>query len=77
MNTNSRCVDEIGDLREMARRTHSKAGAQNTICAVTASDFRQRAKHYRIAAALTDDTRYKEQFYDLAFMFDRIAEKFL
>jgi hypothetical protein len=77
LNTKSRCVDEISDLREMRCQQHLKVGPQNTMSTVTASDFRQRAKHYRIAAALTEETRYKQQFCDLAFIFDRIAQEFL
>lgn len=38
--------------------------------------FRERARHYRYAAALTDIPRNIQQFLDLAFMFERLAYDF-
>lgn len=38
--------------------------------------FQERAKHYRYAAALTDNLQNMQQFLDLAFMFERLAYDF-
>ena len=35
--------------------------------------FQERSRHYRYAAALTDNPQNIQQFLDLAFMFERIA----
>jgi hypothetical protein len=70
-------VAEISDLRRMRRQGNSTAGPEHSMYAVTSAHFRQRAKQYRYAAALTDKTRDRERFCDLAFMFDRIADEFL
>ena len=35
--------------------------------------FQERARHYRYAAALTDNLQKIQQFLDLAFMFERLA----
>ena len=42
---------------------------------VTSDDFRERAKYYRFAAALTDVPRDAAMFDDLATMFDEIADQ--
>jgi hypothetical protein len=38
--------------------------------------FRLRARHYRLAAAVTDAPRDVEMFLDLAMMFERLSEQF-
>jgi hypothetical protein len=38
--------------------------------------FRQRARHYRFAAAMSDIPREVETFLDLAMMFERLSEQF-
>ena len=38
--------------------------------------LQERARHYRYAAALTDNPQNIQQFLDLAFMFERIAYDF-
>jgi hypothetical protein len=38
--------------------------------------FQERARHYRYAAALTDNLQNIQQFLDLAFMFERLAYEF-
>jgi hypothetical protein len=43
---------------------------------VTPDDFRERAKYYRFAAALTDAPRDAEMFNELAMMFGEIAAHF-
>jgi len=43
---------------------------------VTSDDFRERAKYYRFAAALSDAPRDAAMFNDLATMFDEIADDF-
>jgi hypothetical protein len=43
----------------------------------TSNPFRQRAKHYRLAAAVADAPRDVAMFGDLAMMFDRIADHFV
>ena len=43
---------------------------------ITSAHFRERARHYRLAAALADATRDAQTFTDLAMMFDHIAERF-
>jgi hypothetical protein len=43
---------------------------------VTPAQFRKRATHYRLAAAVTDNPKDVEAFCDLANMFDRIAIDF-
>jgi hypothetical protein len=44
--------------------------------AITAAHFRERARHYRLAAAVADVNRDALTFSDLAAMFDQIAESF-
>jgi hypothetical protein len=41
---------------------------------VTSSDFRERAKRYRLAAAIADARRDVAMFRDLAMMFERLAD---
>jgi hypothetical protein len=43
---------------------------------VTSADFRKRAKHYRLAAALADIPRDAAMFDELASMFEQIARRF-
>ena len=43
---------------------------------ITSVHFRQRARHYQLAAAMTDAPRGVETFLDLAMMFERLAEQF-
>lgn len=43
---------------------------------ITPSDFRERARHYRLAAAVSDLPREVAFFEELATMFDRIALDF-
>ena len=43
---------------------------------VKSDDFRERARYYRFAAALTDVPRDAAMFNDLAAMFDEIADQF-
>jgi hypothetical protein len=43
---------------------------------VTAMHFLERAKHYRYAAALSDNPQNIQRFIDLAFMFERLANDF-
>jgi hypothetical protein len=38
--------------------------------------FQERSRHYRYAAALTDNPKNIQQFLDLAFMFERLAYDF-
>jgi len=38
--------------------------------------FGQRARHYQLAAAMSDAPRDVEMFLDLAMMFERLAEEF-
>jgi hypothetical protein len=42
--------------------------------AITSVSFLQRARHYRLAAAMSDAPRDGETFLDLAMMFERLAE---
>jgi hypothetical protein len=44
--------------------------------AITSDSFLQRARHYRLAAAMSDAPRDGETFLDLATMFERLAEQF-
>jgi hypothetical protein len=44
--------------------------------ASTSVGFLQRARHYRLAAAVSDAPRDVEMFLDLAMMFERISEEF-
>jgi hypothetical protein len=44
--------------------------------AVTSVGFLQRARHYRLAAAISDAPRDVEMFLDLAMMFERLSEHF-
>ena len=44
--------------------------------AITPVSFRQRARHYQLAAAMTDAPRDVEMFLGLAMMFERIAQEF-
>jgi len=43
---------------------------------ITSVSFAQRARHYQLAAAMTDAPRDVEMFLDLAMMFERLAEEF-
>jgi hypothetical protein len=43
---------------------------------ITSVHFRQRARHYQLAAAMSDSPRDVETYLDLAMMFDRLAEQF-
>jgi hypothetical protein len=43
---------------------------------ITSVDFRQRARHYQLAAAMSDAPRDVETFLDLAMMFEQLAEQF-
>jgi hypothetical protein len=43
---------------------------------ITSAHFRQRARHYQLAAAISDAPRDEETFLDLAMMFERLAEQF-
>jgi len=43
---------------------------------ITPVSFGQRARHYQLAAAMTDAPRDVEMFLDLAMMFERLAEEF-
>ena len=44
--------------------------------AITSVNFLQRARHYRLAAAMSDAPRDGETFLDLAMMFERLAKQF-
>jgi hypothetical protein len=44
--------------------------------AITSVSFLQRARHYRLAAAMSDAPRDGETFLDLATMFEQLAEEF-
>jgi hypothetical protein len=44
--------------------------------AITSVSFLQRARHYRLAAAMSDAPRDGETFLDLATMFEQLAEQF-
>ena len=43
---------------------------------ITSVGFAQRARHYQLAAAMTDAPRDVEMFLDLAMMFERLSEEF-
>ena len=43
---------------------------------ITSVSFGQRARHYQLAAAMSDAPRDVEMFLDLAMMFERLAEEF-
>jgi hypothetical protein len=43
---------------------------------ITSVHFRLRARHYRLAAAMSEAPREVEMFLDLAMMFERLAEQF-
>jgi hypothetical protein len=43
---------------------------------ITSVHFRQRSRHYRLAAAMSDAPREVEMFLDLAMMFERLSEHF-
>jgi hypothetical protein len=43
---------------------------------ITSDDFRKRAKHYRLAAALADAPQSAAMLDELATMFDRLAHDF-
>jgi hypothetical protein len=43
---------------------------------VRSVQLRERAKHYRYAAAMTDDSRKIQMFLDLAFMFQQMSHDF-
>jgi hypothetical protein len=45
--------------------------------AITPVGFLQRARHYRLAAAISDAPRDVEMFLDLAMMFERLSEHFV
>jgi hypothetical protein len=40
---------------------------------VSSAQFRERAKHYRFAAVMSDDFGKRQMFHDLAFMFEQMA----
>jgi hypothetical protein len=42
---------------------------------ITSVDFRQWARNYQLAAAMSDAPRDVETFLDLAMMFERLAEQ--
>jgi hypothetical protein len=44
--------------------------------AITSVGFLRRARHYRLAAAISDAPRDVEMFLDLAMMFERLSEHF-
>ena len=44
--------------------------------AITSVSFLQRARHYRLAATVSDAPRDVEMFLDLAMMFERLSEHF-
>jgi hypothetical protein len=44
--------------------------------AKTITSISSRARHYRLAAAMSDARRDVEMFLDLAMMFERLAEEF-
>ena len=46
------------------------------IATPTSADFRERARHYRLAEAIADAPRDVEMFHDLATMFERLSEDF-
>jgi sulfite reductase alpha subunit-like flavoprotein len=43
---------------------------------ITSADFRKRAQHYRLAAALADIPREATMFDQLAVMFEQMARRF-
>jgi hypothetical protein len=43
---------------------------------ITPLHFRERARHYRFAAAMSDAPRDVETFLDLAMMFERLSKDF-
>jgi hypothetical protein len=43
---------------------------------ITALHFRLRARHYRLAAAVSDTSRDEAMFRDLAWTFERLSERF-
>ena len=43
---------------------------------ITSVSVGQRARHYQLAAAMTDAPRDVEMFLDLAMMFERLAKEF-
>jgi len=43
---------------------------------ITSVHFRQRARHYRLAAAVCEARRDVEMFLDLANIFERLSEQF-
>ena len=43
---------------------------------VTSAQFRNRAKHYRYAAVMSNDLQKSRMFNDLAFMFEQMAHGF-
>jgi pyridoxine/pyridoxamine 5'-phosphate oxidase len=43
---------------------------------ITSVHFRQRARNYQLAAAVSDAPRDVETFLDLAMMFEQLAEQF-
>ena len=43
---------------------------------ITSVSFGQRARHYQLAAAMSDAPRDVEMFLDLAMMFEQLAEEF-
>ena len=44
--------------------------------AITSVSFLRRARHYRLAAAMSDVPRDVKMFLDLAMMFDLVSEQF-
>ena len=43
---------------------------------VTSAYFRKRAKHYRYAAVMNDDSQKRQMLRDLAFMFEQMSHGF-
>jgi hypothetical protein len=43
---------------------------------ITSVHFRRRARHYQLAAAVSDAPHDVETFLDLAMMFERLSEQF-
>ena len=63
----------------MMQDIHSVLASETPACLnrkVTSIHFLERARHYRYAAALTDDPHNIQRFIDLAFIFERLAHDF-
>ena len=56
-----------------SRETRVEADRWQT---TTSAHLRQRARHYRLAAAMAEGSRDEWMFSDLAMMFDRLAHEF-